>query len=245
MPRGCALALLLAVAVMPLTAAAQGVSATADLSVQSAYIWRGMVVNDHAVFQPALTLAAHGFTAAAWATVDLTDDQGTRYEVDEIDYWLTYTRQFKNLDVALTAYDYTFPDTGLPSTLELWGAVVWKTTLSPTLTIVRDVKEVDGWYYALAVSHNIGLLPPGISEGVIVGASAGHGDQEYCHGYYPGLGKEVTDVMVRVDVPFKLGPGTLKLNAQYADFTDSDVHSPGFEGHGAGFFGGATYSVRF
>lgn len=245
MTRRGALVLLFTIALVPLTARAQGIAATADLSVQSAYVWRGMVVNDRPVFQPTFTLAAHGFSASAWASVDLTDDQGTRHEVDEIDFWLTYTRPFGAFDVTLAAYDYTYPNSGVAATQELWATVEWKTTLSPTLTVVRDVNVVDGWYYSFAVSHNVGLLPPGVSDGVVLGAGVGYGDRRYCRGYYPGLGDDVTDVMLRVDVPLKLGPGTLNLNAQVADFTDSHVYSPGFEGKDAGFFGGVTYSVSF
>ena len=47
-----------------------------DLSVQSAYIWRGMVLNDEPVFQPSVTVWSGGFSASVWGNVNMTADNG-------------------------------------------------------------------------------------------------------------------------------------------------------------------------
>jgi hypothetical protein len=218
-----------------------------DLSVQSAYIWRGMVLNDKPVFQPSVTVWSGGFSASVWGNVNLTAANGYKGQASEMDYWLAYTFAGKDIDWTFTYYAYTFPHTASPSTQEVWANVTFKTLpLSPSLSAIRDVNAVKGWYFLLTGSQSLGVLKSQVSDGLLLTINVGHGTKEYCRGYFPEIEHDsVTDYGVRLDWPLKVGPGVLKLDAQYTDFTDSDVYTPGFEGKRANFVGGLVYSIAF
>ena len=237
-----------AVLLLALTAVPAGaLDAKLDLSLQSAYIWRGMVLNDRPVFQPSLTLSQGGLTASVWSNVNLTGDHGYEDEVGEIDYWVAYTLAGSNVDWTVTWYDYTFPRTSGVSTQEVWLNATWKTLpFAPSLTAVRDVNAVKGWYYLLTGSQPLGVLRSKASDGLLLTLNVGHGNDRYTRNYFAQLERSgVTDWGVRLDCPVKLGPGTLKLGVGYTDFTDRDVFTPGFEGKRANLAGGADYSIAF
>ncbi len=241
-PFGVALVLAaLPAALLP--ARALALDAQLDLSLQSAYVWRGMVLNDRPVFQPSLTVSAGPLSASVWTNVDLTSDHGHRGETSEIDYWLAYTFAGNDAELTVTCYDYTFPHATDASTQEVWATVTLKTLpFSPSLSAIRDVNAVDGWYFLLTGSQPLGLLKTGRSGGLLLTLNLGHGDRDYAAGYFPDLALGgVTDYGVRLDWPVKLGPGTLTLDAQYTGFTDKRVDTPGFD-HVAG---GLTYSLEF
>lgn len=245
--RKCSAPMALAVAALAVLMAghAAALDLTLDLSAQSAFIWRGMVLNDKPVFQPSLTIDHGGLAGTVWLSADLKDDHGYKNQVNEIDYILAYTQSLKNVDLTFTAYEYTLPHTGAPSTTELWGAVAWRTLFTPTLTVVRDIKVIDGWYFLLTASHNLGLLKPSVSDGLLLTVNLGHGTKEYAHGYFPDIEHDhVTDYGVRLDCPFTLGKGTLKLNLQLTSFTDPHVYTPGYEGKRSNLAGGLAYSIQ-
>jgi len=242
-------AILLTATLLAVTAAtpAAALDGSVDLSVQSAYIWRGMVVNDRPVFQPSVRVNEGGFSGSVWANVNLTSDNGYQGEVSEIDYWAAYTLSGREVDWTVTYYAYTFPHTSAVSTEEVWANVTFKNVpFSPSLTAIRDVDAIKGWYFLLTGTQRLGLLETRGSVGLVLTLNVGYGTKEYAHGYFPDIESEsVTDYGVRLDWPFKIGPGTLKLDAQYTSFTDPDVETPGFEGKRANAVGGIVYSLAF
>jgi len=226
---------------------APALDGSVDLSVQSAYIWRGMVVNDRPVFQPSVTVNGGGFSGSVWANVNLTAANGSRGEASEIDYWAAYTVAGNTVDGTVTYYVYTFPHSSALSTQEVWANATLKNLpLSPSLTAIRDVDAIKGWYFLLTASQSLGLLKSHSSDGLTLTFSIGHGTKEYCRGYFPQVENEpVNDYGVRLDWPFRMGPGTLRLDAQLTSFADADVYTPGFEGKRANVIGGVVYSIGF
>lgn len=245
--RGRRLAMILVpMAVFPVTAAF-ALDGSGDLSVQSAYIWRGMVINDKPVFQPSITVSGGGLSASVWGNVNLTGDNGYKGEASEMDYWLAYSFVGKDVDWTFTNYAYSFPHTTSLSTQEVWANVTVKTLpFSPSLSAIRDVNAVKGWYFLLTGSQSLGVLKTQASDGLLLTLNVGHGTKEYCRGYFPEIEHDsVTDYGVRLDWPFKVGRGILKFDAQFTNFTDRDVYTPGFEGKRANFVGGLVYSIPF
>jgi hypothetical protein len=215
-----------------------------DLSAQSKYVWRGMVLNNEAVFQPSFTLNHKGFSASVWLNVDLTDVAGHRFEHNEIDYWASYTYSGQQLDLSVTAYTYTLPHTSLPTTTEVWASLEWKTFLDPTLTVIRDVDEIDGTYLLLTGSQKLGVLNVAGSDGLVLGVNLGYGDHDYTRGYFAASDVDnAVDYGARLDWGLPAGPGVVKLNLQYTSFTSSHVKNPGFEDARSNVFGGITYSI--
>ena len=241
------LVLVLGVLALAAAAAASALDGRMDLSVQSAYIWRGMVINDKPVFQPSIIVSGGGLSASVWGNVNLTADNGYRGEASETDYWLAYTFAAKDVDLTLTYYDYTFPHTASLSTQEVWANATFKTLpFSPSFSAIRDVNAVKGWYFLLTGSQSLGVLKTRASDGLLLTLNVGHGTSEYARGYFPEIEQDhVTDYGVRLDWPLKLGLGTLTFGAGYTGFTDPDVATPGFEGKRANLVGGLVYSIGF
>ncbi len=218
-----------------------------DLSAQSAYVWRGMLLDDRPVFQPSLTLSEGPLEGSVWTNFALRSDDGTRGEPNEIDYWLAYTLAGEDADWTLTWYEYTFPHTDGESTREVWASVTLKNLpLAPSFTAIRDVQAIDGWYFLLSGSQSLGVLKARGSDGLLLTLNVGHGNKAYCRGYFPQVEHDgVTDYGARLDWPVKLGPGMLTLDVQYTDFTEKDVYTPGFMGKRANLAGGLAYSLEF
>ena len=90
-----ALLILAALAAMPLAASAADADVYAD--VLSAYVYRGVVGNDEAVFQPGLDVAGpFGFGYSLWANMNLTDVESPWYpdtfgKWGEVDLGLNWT----------------------------------------------------------------------------------------------------------------------------------------------------------
>ena len=90
-----ALSILAAIVAMPLAASAAEAEVYAD--VMSAYVYRGVVGNDEAVFQPGLDVAGPlGFGYSLWANMNLTDNESAWYpdtlgKWGEIDLGLNWT----------------------------------------------------------------------------------------------------------------------------------------------------------
>lgn len=225
---------------------ALGLEGSLDAAVLSRYLWRGMTLNDRPVLQPSLTLAHGALEATVWASVDLTDDQGHRYQDTEIDYALSYTFDLPRVALAVTAYTYTYPHTGYAATTEVWASATWKTVLEPTLTVVRDVDEVDGTYLLLTASQPLGLLRSRSSDGLVLSVNVGHGDRAYAAGYFPTSDVAgVTDVGAQLDWPLALGPGELCVTLQVATFTSSRIRVPDFEDDRTSAVLGVSYSLPF
>jgi hypothetical protein len=243
-PGGLSVAILALAVLLPATPA-RALDGSVDLSVQSAYIWRGMVVNDRPVFQPSITVSQGGVSASVWGNLNLTADNGYKGEASEMDYWLAYTLAGKDVDWTLTYYAYTFPHTTSASTQEVWANVTFKNVpFAPSLTAIRDVNTVKGWYFLLTGSQSLGVLKTKASDGLLLTLNVGHGDEEYTRAYIPQLHHAgVTDFGARLDWPLKSGPGALTLGVGYTSFTDADVYTPGFEGKRANVVVGLVYSL--
>lgn len=221
------------------------VEGSVDVSFQSKYIWRGMVLGDKPVLQPSLSLSDKGLTAQIWFNLDLTDTNGFRNQVNEIDYWLSYTLESDDLDCTFTAYHYSFPHSPDPSTQEVWIGATYKTFLNPSLTLIRDTNSVRGWYVLFTASQELGLLKTGDSEGITLSLNLGYGDNEYCRGYFPDSGRDhLIDYGVRLDWPVPLGQGGLNFNLQYTDFIGRELRFLEQQIR-ANLVAGVTYSMSF
>lgn len=98
---------------------------TGKVDVNSAYIWRGITLNDGLVVQPSLDVAAGNFGVNVWGNVDIDDydntlDQG---EFSEVDITLTYSVSAGPAGIKGGYIEYLFPETdkgGAPGTREVF-----------------------------------------------------------------------------------------------------------------------------
>ncbi len=135
------------------------VSASADISIMSRYVWRGYVLSDSSlVAQPSVTVGYKGFGINLWGNLDDGYNDGDVTTKDD--------SNFNETDLTLS-YDWTFDKfsfgvgyiyyglEGAEDTQELYYTVSYDTILSPTLTIYYDIDTVPGAYMLFGVSHSI------------------------------------------------------------------------------------------
>ena len=155
---------------------------TADL--YSAYVWRGMVINDEPVFQPgasaSLSLGDYGSLGAAlWSNMDLTDRNGNVRGggLNEIDYTLSYALDVGPVSLEAGHIWYTFPVVNLGSTKEVYLSASYNSEfVTPFVSLTYDYDLLEGFY------ANAGLSKEwAVAERLTLGAevSLGAGDADY------------------------------------------------------------------
>lgn len=170
-----------------------GLSFEATLDIYSAYVWRGVVVNDRPVWQPGGTVSyATGeygtFSAGVWANFDITDRNGFRSGggLNEIDYTLSYAIDVEDFSLEAGHIWYTFPKVNgkdyLGSTREVYGSVAYNNDIvTPSLAVYYDYAAVEGFYGVAALNKEFAL-----SDQLTLGVdlSLGAGDDDYMNAYF-------------------------------------------------------------
>ncbi len=138
-----------------------------DLSVLSAYIWRGYEqTRDSAVIQPAATVSYKGFSVNVWGNLDTkpyaADNSNYSAKYTETDYTLSYSKKFGILQVTP---GYIYYALGAPygggtapqDSQEIFLSLGLDTILSPTLTAYKEIDHYRQWYFLLGISHTFEL----------------------------------------------------------------------------------------
>ncbi len=236
---------------------ASPLEAGVDLEFFSAYVWRGQVLSDRAVFQPGLTVSKWGFSVNAWSSMNLdgTDSDG---EFTEMDWTVSYAHAVGLLELEVGFAEYTFPNTtdfvvvddietgvALGGTREVFLAAGLDVLLSPTLTIVRDIDAVDGFYGSLSIGHSFELTE---RIGLELSASLGAGDKDYNDAYFGYDKSALNDLVVGVSLPIAVTEFlSITPSAGYMVLPDSSLADAGKDAYGKKeiVFGGVGLSVSF
>ena len=136
-----------------------------DLSVLSAYIWRGYEQSRNSVVvQPAVTASYKGFSLNVWGNFDTRSysaaDAKYAANYTETDYTISYSKKFGILQVTpgYIYYGLGAPYAGGTAPLdsqELFLTLGLDTILQPTLTAYKEIDYYRQWYFLLGVSHTI------------------------------------------------------------------------------------------
>lgn len=134
-----------------------------DLSVLSAYIWRGQeMTRSSVVVQPSATVSYKGFSLNVWGNLDTKPysaaDVKNNGKYTETDYTLSYSKKFGILQVTP---GYIYYALGAPSSgatapqdsQEVFLTLGLDTILSPTLTVYKEIDHYHQWYFLLGASH--------------------------------------------------------------------------------------------
>jgi len=143
------------------------VSGEVDLSVLSAYIWRGQELTRHSVvLQPAITASYKGFSANIWGNIDTrpysAGDDKYAPNHTETDVTIFYSRAF-GIVQAGAGYIYyglaaaTPGGADLLDAQEIFVTLGLNTILTPTLTVYREIDHYHQWYATLGISHTFAL----------------------------------------------------------------------------------------
>jgi hypothetical protein len=134
-----------------------------DLSVLSAYIWRGYEqTRDSVVIQPAATISYKGFSLNVWGNLDTRPYSSTdaKYSAKytETDWTISYSQKLGILQITPGYIYYALgaPYAGGPTPLdsqELFLTLGLDTILSPTVTVYKEIDHYHQWYFLLGVSQ--------------------------------------------------------------------------------------------
>lgn len=172
-----------------------------DLPVNSKYMWRGLELNEDPVFQPDVWISYKGFNLTVWGNMELTSiynghgENGDPGDFTEVDYTLKYEGDFDKLNYSLGYIYYDYPHTAYDSTYELFGSIGYDVLLSPTLTVYRDLKEADGWYMSLGISHEV-ALPRVLNSTLTLSGAIGFSSENHTELYYGEGSNTCTDSLV-------------------------------------------------
>jgi len=112
--------LLLAITVACLVAAvAHAADVSAGVDFASAYVFRGVTLNNGFVMQPGAEISGFpidekygSFAAGIWGNYDIDAIDSDGSDFSEIDYYLSYSLPIEALDVGLSYTEYTYPEGG-------------------------------------------------------------------------------------------------------------------------------------
>jgi hypothetical protein len=166
------------------------------------YVWRGMPLTDGPVLQSSYTLAAKGVSFNIWENVDLDNAKGVPGAVTEHDYMLGYDLTAGKATVSLGLLYYTFPDLGDPTTEIVVGAS-FDVPGKPSITLYRDVDDLEGLYASIGAGHSFALQS--IDEQTIdLSLAVGYGTDKHNVQYGATVDKSaLTDILVTVSSTFQ------------------------------------------
>jgi hypothetical protein len=171
------------------------VGATADVSALSAYVWRGQVLNDEAVIQPAATITKGGFAVNTWGNYNLTDEAtGDSGVFSEVDLTVSYSRTVGPVGLGGGVIEYLFPNqtlvtadgtgVGYPGTREAYlSANLPGLLIVPSLAVYYDFDEADSFYGLASLGYSTKL---GETVNMGLSASLGYGASDY-NAFYFGV----------------------------------------------------------
>ncbi|NOZ63812.1 MAG: hypothetical protein GXO71_02515 [Caldiserica bacterium] len=171
------------------------VGISADVTINSKYIWRGFTLDDDPVIQQGIYVSAYGLTFSVWSSLDMEGDD--ELNSDEVDYVLDYTCEADKFSLSVGYTHYDFPEIDGKSK-EYYVGFGLNVPLSPTLTWYRDYGNEDtgggdGEYTVLAVSHSV---PVGTSPVTLdLSGSVGYNSKLFIEGkggdYNVGIGLSI------------------------------------------------------
>jgi len=217
---------LLAVAVMfccSAPARSADVTGSAGMGFFSKYVWRGIGVTGGPVLQPSAGAEVSGLTLGVWGNMDLDDVNGLSGQFNEVDYTVDYTFPLgEKASVSVGGILYDFPNTPFYATAELYAGVGFDVPGDPSVTIYRDVDEVEGLYASFACGYGMTI---GGERMLDLGLSIGFGDSDHNAGYYGVASSGFTDLLLTVGSTFGSANGKMSVTPSLAISTalDGDI----------------------
>jgi hypothetical protein len=223
----------------------KGPAVSADVTVASKYVWRGLRLTDDPVLQPSLTVDYKGLGLNIWGNTDLTDVNGTPGEINELDYTLSYSFSVDKVDLSIGVIQYTFPHTDFEPTTEIYGTAALDVLLSPALSIYWDTDQVGGVYGTLGISHSFALGEVrGISPSLDLSGSIGFASSNWNEGYYGVDSSGLVDLLLTASLSIPIDEYlSLAPFVSFSQVIDSDLKNAVADDN-ATFFG-ATLSLAF
>lgn len=232
-----------------------------DLSVDffGKYVFRGMNLVDEPVLQPKVSANYKGLTGCVWGNMDLTDKNGNDFDITENDYFLEYTSDLSDIQIAgleivsytVGAVHYDFTGFDLDDTTEVYWGLDFDLPLEPSVKVYHDVDEADGTYAVLRVGHTtekitINNLGEKSKVGVNIGLSLGMGTTHYNDNYWGTHKSKMTDLNLTFTLPFERKGWTITPSMNYVRLLSDDIQAAKiYDGDSDYWFFGIGLSTKF
>ena len=232
------LLMFLAISIPATAARVVTIDTAVDLRINSAFVWRGEVINDEPVFQPSVTVGMGKLSANLWGTWDITDvdnsSEHTRMDAT-IDY--TFTDGKHMFRPGLVGYIY-YDDADSKSTrdtFEIFAEYVMDVPLLPRLSIYYDFAEKEGLYATFSIAQGFHLIKGIIDMEVRCGIGMGtenyidetfgvEADEDAGIEEYTADGSGLVDLYLSASFPVIVGENSmLTPTIRYSSLLDSDI----------------------
>jgi hypothetical protein len=222
---------LLALALVPIAvgARAEPVTMTVTIDALTDRTFRGVIVNEEPVLQPGFTLGWKGWSATAWATMDMThpDDKKNvsdrHMDVPEANYTVAYDHDFGTLALGGGFTYRAFP--GQDETRDTAeGFVRFRADLPVvvSLQIVRDFDEAHGWYTNLGLGHSFMV---GARTHLDLDGTCGWGNEDMNQHLFGLREESLSDAHLVLGVRHDVSPMiTWRGWADYSKIVDGDLN---------------------
>ena len=156
--------ILMIMTVVLLAGAVHAIDLSASVDFASAYVFRGVTLNNGLVVQPGAEISGFllpeecgSLAVGIWANYDIDDEDGDGSDFSEIDYYLSYSLPIEALDVSVSYAEYDYPG-GEPAEKEValsLGKALGDTDLYGSFTANYGVGgAIDkSWYLQVALDY--------------------------------------------------------------------------------------------
>lgn len=216
------------------------VSFAATMDLYSAYVWRGIVLNNKPVMEPGAVVSYDAgdfgtFAAGLWGNMDLDSSRSTgpdsKSKFSEVDYFASWSKDFGPMTVEGGYTFYYFSDLDGCNVDEVYGKLAYNNDfVTPYVKAYGAFTETKSMYYTLGLTRSFEITDK-LSAGF--DAVLGIGDKNYVTYYFPGADDHgaLTDATAKIFASYALTDNisigaTLALSA----LLDSDV-SNGAQGN--------------
>ena len=167
--KSVAMTALLAVTSSPALAA----EATVGADISSAYVFRGITLNDGVVAQPYLEVSGLPVDLGVWGNIDIDDYDGALDEgqFSEIDIYASYAIPVEGIDASIGYTEYTYPQGG-EADREVGLSLGLDLPLAPTVGVYYglDGAVEENLYADFGIGHDFELAEGvSLSLGALIG----------------------------------------------------------------------------
>lgn len=232
------------------TGATTAAEAAVRMDVNSAYVWRGITLNDGMVVQPSLDVEATSNLAInVWGNFNVDDYGGwyTKNEFSEVDLTLTYSTSIGPVDVGLSLAQYLYPHQAETNGVAVHGTrelnLNLETPLIGDLSVVGllsyDTEESNDIYASLGLKYEMEL---GSKLSGQLDASAGYAGKRWAEANSEGAESGLHDYTFAAAVAYTLNDSvSCGANLGYTGSLDKDV----LPEQDVDLYGGVSVSVGF
>jgi len=192
MSKTCSSIVVTAVAMMLVAPTGNAADVTVGADLNSAYVWRGVTVNEDLVVQPSIDVAhPNGWDVNVWGNFDIGDNNNTianDREFSEVDLTLSYNvQQVEQANLTIGNITYVFPKSDGRETNEIFlqldkGRALGEGEITGSFGFYYDWDQVDDYYGDVGVTYS---HPASDQLSVDLSAQVGFAGSDFA-GHYGG-----------------------------------------------------------